>query len=108
MSASPRKRARLASRLEEVLQDETEPADLTSGSDLLKLQMLALSSYQHDKERLLNLVESLEKEVKKLLNLNLQQTERRVWVVQEVLRRRATDLRTHSDFLMSLAEQELN
>ncbi|OCT52718.1 hypothetical protein CLCR_10730 [Cladophialophora carrionii] len=107
LGASPRKRARLAARMEELLDEEIEVPDLSAGSDLLKLQMIALSAHEQEKERLLSIINSLEKEIKKLVHLNIQQSERRMWMVREVLRGRATDLQNHSQFLMSLVEGEL-
>lgn len=106
MGASPRKRARLATQMEEFIHSEEEIPALSGGSDLLKLQMIALSSYEEEKEQLLSIIDGLEKEIKNLVQLNLRQSEQRTWVVREVLRRRATDLRKHSEFLESIAKNE--
>jgi hypothetical protein len=107
LGASPKKRAKMETRLEELVYQDSQQEDMLSDSDLIKLQMLALHGLQQEKAELVIHVKRLEEEKTSLVEMNQKQTERRLTVLNEFVKRRGLELKRHGEFLVSMAKEGL-
>jgi hypothetical protein len=106
--ASPKKRVKMATRLEElVYQEQQQKEDMLSDGDLIKLQMLALHGLQQEKAELVAHVKRLEEENKRLLEMIQQQSNHRLAVLNDFVKRRGLELKSHGESLVAMAEAEV-
>ena len=103
--ASPRKRQRLASRLDAMIVESEDSDSFELTSEIVKLQMIAIGTYKEENRTLRAKVLELETTVKALQDVAGRSADREQDTTHELLRRRGNDLITHGEFLLSILEQ---
>jgi hypothetical protein len=73
---------------------------------LIKLQMIAITSYEQDLEEARSIIGRLEQEVKRL-NSNLERNERRLGFLDEEIRKRGRELKRQGEILIKVADKEV-
>jgi hypothetical protein len=96
----------MATRLEELVFRENQQKDISSDSHLVQLQMLAMQSLQQDKAELATHVQRLEQEMQKLVEVNLQQSNRHLMVLNKFTMQRGRELIQNGEVLVAMAKQE--
>jgi hypothetical protein len=97
--------ATLMTRLEDVGYKDNLQDGTVSDGDIITLQMFAISGLQQERRKFSRLAEALEEENRVLQEINRQHTERRLHILNSVVRRRGQELTKHGEFLIRLAEQ---
>jgi hypothetical protein len=95
----------MISRLEDVAYNENLQDGTMSDGDIITLQMFAISGLQQEKRKLNRMKEALERENKTLQDVNSEHLERRLHILNNVVRRRGQELKQHGEFLIHLANE---
>lgn len=106
LGASPKKRIKMATRLEELVYHDNQQEVMWSDGDLIKLQMSTILGLRQDNAELATYAKQQEEEKTRLAKRIQQQTDRQAAVLNKLVKWRGLELKHYGESLISIAEEE--